>query len=440
MLRLRFGLVGAALDFAILSPLFPIQLILHGPACYNAEHGKPAVLASASMVSSQPWKVALLIETSRGYGRQVLRGIVDYANRHGEWSFYITPGDFQQALPEMEQWGGTGIIARIVTPRLARSISAAGLPTIGLDLPEDWSAAGSPFSGFSELVTDSAAAARMAAVHLLSKGFKHYAFVGIPGHVWSDRRESAFCECIAAAGFVPRDFRTKRRTGKPHWASEQKSLIEWLRKLPKPVGLMACNDDRGREVLDACHAAGIEVPKEIAVIGVDNDSLLCDLASPPLTSVALNAERGGYLAAEALHELMSGTATASQRIVVEPLYVVSRQSTDMIALEDADVAAALRFIRDRSGQPIRVDDVAEAIGLSRRMLEIRFRSALGCSLNDEIQRVHLEAAKRLLAETDWPVEKIALASGYNGASYLSALFQRYLGMKPTEYRGSVKAG
>ncbi len=391
------------------------------------------------MSAANKWKVALLIETARGYGRQVLRGIVDYANHHGQWSFYVTPGDFEQALPEMKRWDGTGIIARIMSPPLARAIAATGLPTIALDLPEERSNPDGPFHGFSELATDSFAAAKMAAEHLLSKGFKHYAFVGTPGHVWSDRREKAFCERITAAGFAPRAFRTTRRKRKLHWAVEQEALAKWLRALPKPIGLMACNDDRGREVLEACRAAQIEVPEEIAVIGVDNDSLLCDLASPPLSSVALNAERAGFEAAELLDKLMSGRVSAPQRIVVDPLYIVNRHSTNIVALDDADVATAMRFIRDHSGQPVRVHEVAEAVGLSRRMLEIRFRSALGRSLNDEIQRVHLEMAKRLLTETDWPMEKVALASGYNGASYLSVLFQRFLKLNPTEYRRRVRS-
>ena len=383
------------------------------------------------------WKVALLIETARGYGRQVLRGIVDYANHHGKWSFYVTPGDFEQALPEMEQWGGTGIIARIVSPRLVEAIAATGLPTIVLDLPEKRPPE-SPLCRFSELATDSFAAAQMAADHLLSKGFKHYAFVGIPGQVWSDRRERSFCERIVAAGFAPRVFRSPRRKRRLHWAVDQKSLAEWLLGLPRPIGLMACNDDRGREVLEACRAARIEVPEDIAVIGVDNDSLLCDLASPPLSSVALNAERGGARAAELLEGLMSRRIKTPQQVVVEPLYVVSRHSTNVVALEDAEMAAAMRFIRDHSGQPIRVQDVAESVGLSRRTLEIRFRAAMGRSLNDEIQRFHLETAKRLLTETDWPMDKIALASGYNGASYLSVLFQRFLRISPTEYRHRVR--
>ncbi len=386
------------------------------------------------------WKVALLIETARGYGRQVLRGIVDYANQHGRWSFYVAPGDLKQALPEMKQWGGTGIIARIATPQLARNILATGLPTIAMDMPDPTNsfAADGSYRSFSTLVTNSQKAARMAAEHLLTAGFEDFAFVGIPGRAWSDRREQGFCEAIAEAGSTAAVFRSSLGTHDRNWAREQKLLADWLRSLPKPIGLMACNDDRGREVLAACQAAHVKVPDEIAVIGVDNDSLMCDLSFPPLTSVALNAERGGFEAASLLHKMMAGQVHTPHRIVVEPLYVVSRHSTNILALDDAEVAAAMRFIRDRVDRPIRIQDVAEAIGLSRRMLEIRFRKAMGHSLNDEMQRTRLEKAKRMLAETDWSITKIAASTGYSSGSYLNVLFQRFLGVTPSEYRRCVR--
>ena len=361
-------------------------------------------------------------------------------NQQGRWSFYVTHGDLEQALPEMKQWGGTGIIARIATPQLARKILATGLPTIAMDMPEsaNFSDAEGTYRSFSKLVTNSQQAARMAAEHLLAEGFEAFAFVGIPGRAWSDRRENGFCAEIAEAGRTAQVFQSSLGMHNRHWAKEQKLLADWLRSLPKPIGLMACNDDRGREVLAACQAGHVRVPDEIAVIGVDNDSLLCDLSFPPLTSVALNAERGGFEAAELLHKMMAGKEQAPQRIVVEPLYVVSRHSTNILALEDTEVAAAMRFIRDRVDQPIRIQDVADAIGLSRRMLEIRFRKAMGHSLNDEMQRTRLEKAKRLLTETDWSIAKIAASTGYSSGSYLNVLFQRFLGVTPTEYRRQVR--
>jgi LacI family transcriptional regulator len=189
-------------------------------------------------------KVALLIETSRGYGRGLLRGIVRYARLHGPWSFYVTPSDFEQALPEMILWGGTGIIARVETPEMAKAIRAANLPTVlvGADpiaishVPE--------LEQFSEVSSDSEGAARMAAEHLLERGLGNFAYVGIPERKWSRLRGEAFCAAIQAAGYTPHVYIPPRSKKGRTWEREQKSLAEWIGAQPKPLGLMACNDDR----------------------------------------------------------------------------------------------------------------------------------------------------------------------------------------------------
>ncbi len=261
-------------------------------------------------------KIALLIETARGYGRDLLRGIVRYGRLHGPWGFYVTPGDFAQALPRMRLWGGAGIIARVETPRVARAILASGLPTVALDLSEDQLRPDNPLSRLGEVASDSHGAARLAAEHLLERGFRHYAFVGLVGRIWSQRRQNSFCERLRAAGFEPHVYVPPRRQRDRLWEQEQGTLADWLRRLPRPVGLMACDDDRGREVLEACRAAGIRVPEGMAVVGVDNDELLCELADPPLSSVALNAEAGGYRAAALLDRIMRGRSRKPTRLTV----------------------------------------------------------------------------------------------------------------------------
>lgn len=384
-------------------------------------------------------KVALLIETARGYGRGVLRGIERYASLHGNWSFYISPGDLEQALPAMQPWGGAGIIARVATPRIAKALLASGLPAIVLDLSEEQLSPSHPLSRLSELVTDSHQAGRMGAEHLLKKGFRHYAFVGLHGRVWSDRRKHGFAQRLAEAGFVVQIYEPSRRKCEREWGFEQGILVQWLRSLPKPLGLMACNDDRGRQVLEACRAAQLAVPEQVAVLGVDNDSLLCDLSSPPLSSVAMNAERGGFEAAALLDRMMSRKGIAPRRILVEPLYVVRRHSTDVVAVDDPEVAACMRYIHDRIGQRLLVDHLAEVVGLSRRTLELRFRKALGRSLQSEIQRARLERAQRLLIETDWALPKIAESAGYYDASHLHQAFKSHIGTTPARYRRSERA-
>jgi LacI family transcriptional regulator len=198
--------------------------------------------------------------------------------------------------------------------------------------------------------------------------------------------------------------------------------------------VMACNDDRGREVLEACRAAGLRVPEEVAVVGVDNDELLCELGDPPLSSVALNAEAGGYRAAALLDLMMRGRVRKRRQLLVEPLHVVARRSTDIVALDDPEVAAALHFIHDHAAEPIVVDDLVRHVLISRRSLEIRFRTVTGRTLHAEIQRVRVARACRLLLETELAVSRVAEASGFGSPSYLSQIFRREFATTPAGYR------
>jgi LacI family transcriptional regulator len=207
-----------------------------------------------------------------------------------------------------------------------------------------------------------------------------------------------------------------------------------------PLGLMACNDDRGRQVLEACREARLRVPEQIAVVGVDNDELLCELSDPPLSSVVLNAERGGYAAAALLDRMMRGRVRRPRRLVVEPLHVVTRRSSDIIALEDAEVASALALIRQQATAPMQIDEVVEHVQISRRSLEMRFRQHVGRTIHDEIERMRLERAKRLLLESDLPIPRVASSAGFNSASYFVQVFCRQVGQTPARYRRMIRTG
>ncbi len=385
-------------------------------------------------------RVALLIETSRGYGRGILQGIIRYTRLHGPWSFYITPGDFEQALPAMKQWGGTGIIARIETPRVARAIRATGLPVVCLDYSAAQAAMTELPWEISEVHPDPVASINLAIDHLSHRAFKRLAFVGIPDRIWSEQRQAAFLRRVGrqeCPGFVYRPPKAKRDR---EWGREQEILGRWLKDLPKPVGLVACNDDRGRQVLEAAMAAGVHVPDEVAVVGVDNDEVLCELSTPPLSSVMLNTDRGGFQIAELLDGLMSGRVRGPRRLAVEPLRVMTRRSTDALGIDDREVAAALRFIREHRDRPFGVDDVLKEIPISRRSLELRFQKVLHRSVRQEIQNVHLQWAQQLLAETDMALPNIAQRSGFSTASYLSQVFRKHCGETPSQYRKRVAGG
>jgi len=380
-------------------------------------------------------KVALLIETSRGYGREVLRGVQQYARLHAPWSFYLTPGDYAQEVPKMQQWGGMGIIARIETQKTAEAIAATCLPAIILDMEPKYKDVG---FNFSEIHPDAEAISRMAADHFLIKGFNKFAFCGVPSRIWSVQREENFVRYLENSGFDCHVYQPPKTKSHQKWSWEQNFLADWLTSLPKPIGLMGCNDVRARQVLEACRIAGIQVPDEIAVLGVDNDELFCELSDPPLSSIAVNSQKAGYESAKLLDRLMRGQIRKPQELFVEPTHIAERQSTDVFAMEDREVASALRFIRQNSGQAIGVQEVLQQVALSRRALEMRFRRAMGWSIHAEIQRVRLDRIKQLLFDSGLPIPRIAELSGFSSPSYMAAIFRRETGQTPLKYRKQIR--
>lgn len=212
-------------------------------------------------------------------------------------------------------------------------------------------------------------------------------------------------------------------------------ITDWAQKLPKPVGVLGCNDDAAHHLLNVCYRAGIKVPDEVAVLGVDDDELINALVTPSLSSIRLPTERIGYQAASMLHQLLSGEKLKpNSRVLIPPLDVVTRQSTDLIAVSDPEVAAAVRFIRENAAKPLSVTDVANCVAISRRSLERRFKSTIGRGVLSEIQRSHIERAKRLLVETDLAIPKVAKESGISTATRLGIIFRLAEGITPTQYR------
>jgi len=386
-------------------------------------------------------KVALLLETSTEYGRGLMRGIVRYTRLYGPWSLYIAPGHFEQELPKAKLWGGTGIIARISSPELAKAIHATGLPAVALEACFEESATLNPRQGFGEILTNSPAIVRMAADHLLEHGLQSFAFCGFENCPWSLVREQTFCRYVTAKGFPCQSCRMEVRNWMDHadwiraWGHEQPRVSAWLKSLPQPVGVVACNDICGRHVLQACAEAGVRVPRDVAVVGVDNDELLCELSDPPLSSVALDLDRAGYKAAHLLEGgLMSGRIKGRHVVPVNPLWVVTRRSSDVILQQDALVGDALRFIMDHARQAIGVPDVVTEVGISRRTLERRFLRAIRSSILSEITRCRLDRAKRLLRETGLPVYRVASESGFGSVKAFNRAFRLAESRSPAAFR------
>jgi LacI family transcriptional regulator len=380
-------------------------------------------------------KVALLVEWSRTYGRGVLRGIGQYVQAHGRWTIYHTERKLSEAAPSwLRKWQGDGIIARIESRKLAAQIRQLGLPAVDLFEHEDTGA-------IPAVLTDNETIARLAAEHLMERGLRQFAYCGLPGVYSSDERRRWFVRRLAGAGHEVHVYSPpRRRRGTLIAASEdyelqcEDALASWLRSLPKPVGLMACNDLRAHQVLMVCGDANLGVPEEVAVIGVDNDEVICGLSRPPLSSIEQSPEEVGYQAAALLDRLMQGDRWAGGKIVVEPRGVVARQSTDLVAVDDPDVAAALHYIREHACDGLTVDDVSEHVSLSRRTLERRFARLLDRSPRDEIVRVQLGNVKRLLSMTDYPLARIAQLTGFSYVESMCTLFKKTVGQTPGQYR------
>ena len=376
-------------------------------------------------------KVVLLIESSRGSGRAFLRGVANYANHQGPWSVFWEPGGLEKAWPMLQSMEADGIIMRDVDE--LDQVLAFGVPMVVMGHKRK------EVSGSLNVVTDSPKVARLAADHLLQCGFRNFAFCSCgegPGDSasWSKLRRECFGEYIHEAGFDCQDYSIPPTSGARNWTRERRLLAEWLENLLKPVGLFACNDDCGVQVIEACRWAGLKVPDQIGVIGADDDDIVCGLANPPMSSVAINFERAGYEAANALGQLMRHKLVTHRRISVHPTHVVARRSTDTVAAEDPPVAKALQFIRDHARQNIGVDQVAMAAGLSRRALERRFRSGTGASILNQIRRVRTDQIARMLVETNLSVSQIADALGFEDVQHFARYFAGTKKLSPLAYR------
>jgi LacI family transcriptional regulator len=380
-------------------------------------------------------RIAVLVESSRGYGRGLLQGITAYVREHGPWTVDIHERRLYDAAPEwLRHWHGDGIIARLASRQFARQISRLRLPTVDL-------VGLHPIKDVPVIITDHRAVARLAADHLLSLGLRHFAFCGFAGIYYSEKRSQYFAEYLAERGFAVHVYTAGRRTSRlDASALEAESLprpgemAAWLKSLPKPAGLMAVTDNRGHQVLNVCGQHAVAVPDDVAVIGVDNDEMLCDLCDPPLSSVALNPWRVGYEGAALLDRMMKGKSPRRAETLIPPLGVVTRKSTDVLTIADADLAAALRLIRQHACDGLTIDDVVSEVHVSRSTLKRRFAAVLRRSPNDEIRRVQIEHVMRLLSTTKLPLAKIAALAGFLHVESMSKLFKKKAGMTPGQYR------
>jgi len=382
---------------------------------------------------SKVHKVILLIEKSRSFGRGLLHGIVQYSNFHGPWLFYMEPEINKKSRKHPYEWirdlEADGIIGYTWDANLIKAIVNLGFPAMirGLEKPT--------LNAYC-IVTDQVAIARTAVEYFLELGFRRFAYCGFDDMIWSQQRGENFSKTVAESGYKTYLYRQPKAKRLRTPDKEQVIIAKWLISLPKPIAVMAGNDDRSQDILAACKIADIKVPSEVAILGVDNDELICGLSYPQLSSIALSTQRAGYEAARVLGKLMEGQKVAEneKEVSVSSLHVVTRQSTDIMAIEDKQVAEAVHFIRNHSNEVIQVGDVAEAAGLSRRTLEQRFRKILAHSVHEEIKYTRVNQMAKMLIGTTLSISQIARSLGFPYTNNISRYFKRQKGISPLEYR------
>lgn len=396
--------------------------------------------------------VAVILDAARPYDRLIIAGVAQFAREQTHWSLYVEEDPLQK-LPDLGRWRGQGIIANFDDRRVATAIRGLDVPVVGVGGGYGWHDAA---SGIPYIYTDNAAIGRLGAEHLLACGFEALAFCGYPRTTtsgWSEERSAAFA-AVCDRFKRPCHTFTGRHGNARRWAELQSELTRWLAQLPKPLGLMACNDLRARHVLEACRTLGLRVPHDVAVLGVDNDEMICELTDPSLSSIDQAARRIGYEASAMLHRLMQSapnpagsrgrrgrparSPASAPTIVVPPIGVVARASTDTLATSDPAVFETLHAIRRTPWRRPAVEALAASVGLSRTSLETRFKAAVGRSIYEEHIRLRLAATRRLITGSDMPLKTVAARTGFPSVQYMTTFLRRHTGLTPARLRAVEK--
>lgn len=373
-------------------------------------------------------RIELLVGLDDAYGRAVARGVIRYAKGKQDWKLYGY-GRLLADPRELVSEGALrpdGVIARAESPEGARELAALGLPVVDV-------AGAYPGAGLREANNDDFETGRRAGEYLRGLGFKRFAFCGVEGTTWSRLRLRGFAE---AAGIAAKELRRFERS--LGWWRERAQgtdeLAAWLSSVPKPTALFACNDAAGLKAAETCRKARIAVPEDLAVLGVDDEDLVCELADPSLSSVRLDCEGIGLAAAAMLDSALAGELSAARTRLVAPLSVVERESTRIVVSGDPLVSAAATWIRANVQRGVGATELVAALPASRRSIETRFKQEMGRTLREAIEDARLDRAKRLLKTTSLPLDSIAEASGFGSLQRFHLAFKEREGMTPGAWR------
>lgn len=383
-----------------------------------------------SMNTNSSRRVAVLVDTSTTWGRDVISGVHRYGSGEGGWQLFVEPRGMDQRRWLPEGWKGDGVVARVGLPSLAKQLNAMRVPVMNV------SAIRLPKVEYPRVVADQVEAANLGAAHLLDRGFRNFGYFSLLGLEYVMDHQLAFQSALRMGGHDCSVYAVQPEIGaEPNWNLDLKRLGKWLKQLPKPLAVFTWNSSSAREVVYACSLAGLSIPDEVAVLSGTDDELLCKVSPVPISAVKQNAELIGFRAAEALDRLMKGVDGAvAEEVKIAPSGVVVRRSTEHLALEDPALVKALRFIRECYGGSMQVEDVARQSGVSRRLLEQKFQEQLKRTPAEEIRRVRVERAAEMMRQTGLPVAVVAEKCGFSSPEYMAVTFRRELGKTPMEMR------
>ncbi len=376
-------------------------------------------------------RIGILVQPNGIDSHQLIDCIVAVGSKSG-WEHVLLPADTISGLRDFGEGFIDGYIGHFLTQELIDELMDAAIPAVHL-------CSAMPESTLPRVVTDEVAVGRLAATYLLSLGLPRFGFIGVADDTASAARANGFEEALHVAGHGCHAF--FRHTGGDGKAprSPPDDLRTWVRALPTPIGIFAGSDNLALKLLAVCRKFKISVPKDVAVLGVGNDDLFCNLSTPPLTSIALATQRIAYNGSQMLERLMDGTNLDEREILIPPIAVIPRQSSTLPAILDPDVAAAVNYIALHVKDGLRVVDILRNVQVSRSSLDQRFSKIMGCTLATEIRRAQIELAKRMLSETQEQMPRVAIAAGFPNAKQLSATFHREVGVSPTAYRRRLSA-
>jgi LacI family transcriptional regulator len=375
-------------------------------------------------------RIAMTVPHGLQHMERAIHGITDYAKQHAHWSFSRVPETFGTSLDWLRFWHGDGAFAAIYTPEDARLAQRIGIPIVNL-------ATHLPQMQTPSITMDHCAIGELAAGHFLERNFRRFGYYGPSDLLFAQLRRDGFCAMVNKTGGEIKvlEVQTVDHDARQKLDEQQQTLEAWLRELVPPVGILASADLRASLVLEACQKLRLRVPEDVAVVGVDNDPMVCDFCDPPLTSISRNDYQVGYEAAVLLDQLLDGGSPPEKPIRIPPAGIVQRQSSDTVAVEDPHVAEAIRFMRKHVRDHFGVDELLAHLPLSRRSLEYRFRACLGRSPYDYLNQIRVDRAKRLLSDPHRSsLTKIAMDCGFGDLRRFRIVFQRLVLASPAEYR------